>query len=329
MHRRTFVRGSSIALTGVVAGCLGAGGGDGDGNGDDSDGDDSDGDGDGSLPTVAGSLSVVDSPTAVTVRDTVEFDLELTNDGDDDHDVAVSVDVGDERREEVVTVVAGDGETATVGVDTDYESVERGGIALGENEWTVTANLEDGTESGTLAVRDAPVEWYQPDEEKICPVCNMLTEMYEGWHAQATHADGSRIEFCSLGCAVEYWIHPEDHDATDYDGKHDGTIEDELVTIWAPEFTDVDTDPDDGSSAAHPGWEAFIDMREGYFVLDSRTFQKYTTPMPGGSPVCFAEYDDALAYVDEWDELTEDDIVELEDLADVEAGKRYRANYQA
>ncbi|MDQ2050071.1 nitrous oxide reductase accessory protein NosL [Natronolimnohabitans sp. A-GB9] len=310
MNRRAFITSSGIALAVAVSGCLG---------------------------DIEGSIAVDEQPDGVTVRDEIDFTVTVANDDESDHEVDVTADVSGEQRTESVAVPAEDSETVTVTVPTGYEEVETGGISFGENEWTVEADSIQGAESGTLSVADAVVEWYQPDSEKVCPVCNMLTEEYEPWAAQGTHSDGSRIEFCSIGCAVEYWITPR-YASNEYDGKHEETVEDELVTIWAPDFTDVDLDPGDGSSAAHPGWEKYIDMRDGYFVLDSQTFQKFTTPMPGGSPTCFADYDDALAYVDgdlenlpddvDMDNVSEDDIVELEGLAAADAGSLYRSRYQ-
>ncbi|WP_161606915.1 nitrous oxide reductase accessory protein NosL [Natronolimnohabitans innermongolicus] len=288
--------------------------------------------------SVPGTVTMLEAPRTMTVRDDAEFSLEIRHDGKEDHETAITVTLGAEERTERVSITGGETERLFVTIPGTYDTVETGGVSLGDNEWTVSsATIEDETH-GTLTVQDAPVEWYQPDSEKACPVCNMLTAMYEPWAAQATHQDGTRIEFCSIGCAVEYWLQPTVHDSYMYDGKHRGTLESELVTIWAPDFTDVDLEPVDGSSADHPGWDEFIDMREGYFVLDGRTFQKFTTPMPGGSPPCFAEYADALAYVEgdlagvpddvDMGNVSEDDIVLLKELADSEAGKLFRSDYQ-
>lgn len=334
MNRRTFVSGTGLAATAPLAGCLAR-------ESTEHTSDESDGSrSHATVPdfSVPGSIDVLEAPSTMSVRDDAEFILEVTSDDDDEHEVAITVTLGGEELTATVLLAGGETKRVSITVTGRYDTVETGGITLGENDWTVTATIEDSA-SGTLSVQDAPTEWYQPDAKKVCPVCHMLTERYEPWAAQATHVDGSRIEFCSIGCAVEYWINPERHESKrGYDGKHEGTVEGELVTIWAPDFTDVDLDPDDGSSAAHPGWESFIDMRDSYFVLDGRTFRKYTTPMPGGSPVCFADYDDALAYVDgnlpnlpddvDMGNVTEDDIVTLEELADSGAGELYREEYQ-
>ncbi len=297
--------------------------------GDDTGDEDDEGSGD---EQSSGEFLEVAAPSSVDVREVAEITATVTNETGGQQEATVTLDVEGVDPgthygtfEETVTVADGSSEDVVFEIPTEYEDVEKGGLTLQDNEWAVSAEIDADTDelTGSLSVNDAAVQWYQPDGDKICPVCNMLTETYEAWHAQATHVDGSRIEFCSLGCAVEYWVNPTGHDGSGYDGKHDGTIEDELVTIWAPDFTDVETGE---YTDSHPGWEAFIDMREGYFVLDENTASKFNTPM-SGSPVCFASHDDALAYVDEWDDVTEDDIVELEDLVD-EHGLMYRANYR-
>ncbi|ARS91467.1 nitrous oxide reductase accessory protein NosL [Natrarchaeobaculum aegyptiacum] len=246
-----------------------------------------------------------------------------------------------------VTVEPGESDDITFEVPAAYKNLEMGDLTLSENEVVVTADLDGGTESESdvLTIEDAPALWFQPDDALECIVCGMDTEHYEAWNAQATHADGTRIEFCSLGCAVAYWTHPEHFvdqslGGTTWEGAHEYTAAEDLVTIWAPDFTDIEIDERQGRDNHTGGdlgetYEHFIDMREGYFVLDDETNDKFGTPMPGHSPVCFADYDDAVAYVNgeldnipdgtDMGNVDEDDIVELDELADHEAGYLYRA----
>ncbi|ARS91468.1 nitrous oxide reductase accessory protein NosL [Natrarchaeobaculum aegyptiacum] len=359
-HRRTFVRNGCIALAvPAVAGCL---------DRDDPDDSQTD-DPDDSGMAEPGQLTIgADTPDSIQVRDPVEIAATVENgtgerqsgtvvleleyvdpevdagtypdhgpDGDPELGQLV-IEYPDSPPSAEVIVDAGDSETVAFEIPTAYKNLELGGLSLGENEFAVRGEFEGATVSDErkCVIEDAPVEWFQPDGMKGCPVCGMDTEHYEGWHAQATHADGSRIEFCAIGCAVEYWLHPEDHELSGFDGKHEGTLETELVSLWVPDFTDVELSD---HTDTHPGYEAFIDMREGYFVLDDETAYKFHTPMPGGSPPCFAAYDDAVAYVDgelanlpagvDMSNVDEDDIVELDDLEDRDAGKLYRAGYQA
>ncbi|MDQ2050069.1 nitrous oxide reductase accessory protein NosL [Natronolimnohabitans sp. A-GB9] len=227
--------------------------------------------------------------------------------------------------EQDVTVDAGDSETVTFDVPAAYKNLELGDLKLKENDLEVTVDLDGETDrdDDTLTIEDATVEFFQPDDDKWCPVCNMATEQYEAWHAIISHEDGSRPEFCSTGCAVQYWVKPgwffENMRDDTYRGMTPATEED-LVTMWAPDFTDVSGEDLD----EHPGYEAFIDLRDGYIVLDGDTVSKFSTPMGGGSPVCFADYDDAVDYVNgdlenlpedvDMSNVTEDDIVTLEEL---------------
>ncbi|MDQ2050068.1 nitrous oxide reductase accessory protein NosL [Natronolimnohabitans sp. A-GB9] len=273
-------------------------------------------------------------------------EIDLTG---EDGDVAYSyLDRGDYPqglRSSEVTVDAVERETVSFEIPVAYRNLEIGDLQLDENRLEITAEFgeETVTEEETVIIEDSTTEWFQPDNGKQCPVCNMATEMYNGWHAMVTHGDGSRIEFCSIGCAVAYWVYPvhfaeEVSDrSTTYYGIHPGTDSEDLVTMWAPDFTDMD--PSDGLSWGddpHPGYKRFIDMREGYFVLDDETATKYWTPMGGGSPVCFAAYDDALAYVDgsletlpddvDVSNVTEDDIVTLDDF-DHDIATTYRGRF--
>ncbi|WP_255191858.1 nitrous oxide reductase accessory protein NosL [Natronobeatus ordinarius] len=340
MKRRTFIRDSSIALTlSVAAGCL-----------------DSD---DGSQASVDGTLEVTaDATGPITPRELAEVTVTIHNDTDDQVSGTVGleldrvtpgvqpgefperdfeagdadffgfvIDRPDAPFEATVSVDAGEDETVSFEIPVSYENLELGGLTLRENELEVVADVggETVTDEVAVTIEDATVEWFQPDAGKWCPVCNMVTEEYEAWHAMVTHADGSRPEFCSTGCAVQYWVNPDwyleyNEDDDTYRGLHPGTDAAELVTMWAPDFTDISGE----RLTDHPGYEAFIDMRDGYFVLDDDTVSKFSTPMGGGSPVCFADYDDAVDYVDgelpnlpddvDMGNVTEDDIVELDDL---------------
>ncbi|MDQ2050070.1 nitrous oxide reductase accessory protein NosL [Natronolimnohabitans sp. A-GB9] len=339
MNRRTFIRDSSIVFTlAITAGCL---------------------ENDSTTALEEDAVAVaVETPDTITPREVAEVTATITNDADEQFSGTVGLEVervdpdvdpdafpdrdfeaGDPDRfglvleypddpfQRDVTVDAGDSEDVVFEVPAAYKNLELGGLTLEENtlEVAVDAGGETRSDEAEFTVEDAAVEWFQPDGDKWCPVCNMATEQYEAWHAMVTHADGSRPEFCSTGCAVQYWVNPGwyidyNEDDSTYRGMHPGTDPDDLVTMWAPDFTDVSGAQLD----QHPGYEAFIDMRDGYFVLDDDTVSKFSTPMGGGSPVCFADYDDALAYVDgdlenlpddvDMDNVSEDDIVELEGL---------------
>ena len=339
MKRRTFIRDSGIVFTlAITAGCL---------------------EGDSETTSEESAVTVAaEASDTITPREMAEVTATITNDADRQFTGTVGLDLErvdpdvdpdefpdqnfeagdpdlfglvleypDDPFQTEVTVDAGDSETVTFEIPAAYKNLELGGLTFRENTLEVTADGEGGpvTDETTLTIEDATVEFFQPDGDKWCPVCNMATERYEAWHAVVTHADGSRPEFCSTGCAVQYWVNPGwyisyNEDDSIYRGMHPDTDADDLVTMWAPDFTDVSGPQLD----QHPGYEAFIDLRDGYLVLDDDTVSKFNTPMGGGSPVCFADYDDAVDYVDgdlenlpedvDMSNVTEDDIVTLEDL---------------
>ncbi|WP_255191857.1 nitrous oxide reductase accessory protein NosL [Natronobeatus ordinarius] len=283
---------------------------------------------------VSGTVSL-DFAQRLHPGDGLDVDLEADVDAYPDRDFAQGdpdyhwLDRGEypqEHLEQEVTVDADESEEVTFEVPAAYKNLELGDLTLKENDLEVTVDLdgEIETDEETLTIEDATVEWFQPDGDKWCPVCNMATEMYEAWHAIISHEDGSRPEFCSTGCAVQYWVKPgwfiENMRDDTYRGMNPATAEDNLVTMWAPDFTDISGE----ELTDHPGYEEFIDHRDGYIVLDDDTVSKFSTPMGGGSPVCFADYDDAVDYVNgdlenlpddvDMSNVTEDDIVTLEEL---------------
>ena len=284
-------------------------GGDGGGEEGGEDGDEGDGGGE------SGSLSV-DAPETVQVGGDTTADFTATVSDETDsggQEATVTLGVGGEEVDEKTVEVPGGGEAdAELSVPTVYEDVEdpeaerHGSLRFDGTDWTVTAETDSGTDvvEGTLGVEDAAIEFYEPDGDVSCSVCGMNTEMFGGWHAQATHADGTRVEFCSTGCLVSYVVDPAHHDAPDSP----------IHGVWVVDF---DERPSGGTE--------LIDAHDARFVLDYETADKFTTPM-GGSPPAFPDYDAAVSYVDEYEELTEDDIVALDDLDD-EIANEYRGNF--
>lgn len=288
------------------------------------DGEDSGGEGgdEGTGGGESGSLSV-DAPGTVQVGSGTTADFTATVSDDTvsgDQEATVALGVGGEQVDEKTVEVPGGGEAdASFSVPTVYEDVEEpeserhGSLRFDGTDWTVTAETEAGTDvvEGTLGVEDAPVEFYEPDGDVSCSVCGMNTDMFGGWHAQATHADGTRVEFCSTGCLVSYFVDPAHHDAP----------ESPIEGVWVVDFNERPS-----------GGTELIDAHEARFVLDYETADKFTTPM-GGSPPAFPDYDAAVAYVDgydgtEYEELTEDDIVTLDDFDD-EIANEYRGNFHS
>ena len=272
----------------------------------------------------SGSLSVdVPGTVEVGVGNTADFTATVSDGGSGGGEATVTLEVEGEQVEQKTAQVPEGGETdvvfavPTVHNDVDSPSQERhGNLRFDGTGWTVTADFDGTTDAveGSLDVEDAPIGFYEPDTDTSCPVCGMMTKMYGGWHAQATHVDGTRFEFCSTGCLVTYVV-----DHTQYDGDITSVPDSPIEGAWVVDF--------DGRPA---GGTELIDAYEAYFVEDYDTGSKFTTPM-SGSPPAFSSHEAAVAYVDgydgtEYEELTEDDIVTIEGFDDGMANE-YRPNF--
>ena len=144
-----------------------------------------------------------------------------------------------------------------------------------------------------------PVDFPESDDEGECAVCNMIAAEYPDWNAQLVHDDGHREYFCSKGCLVAYYFAPEKFSS--------GNPDEEIAGVWATCFQSGD----------------LIDAMEAYFVYEQDR-ERHEFPMPMGSPLAFRTREDAVSYVAEYDDLTEDDhILTLEDV-DREVAETYR-----
>lgn len=142
---------------------------------------------------------------------------------------------------------------------------------------------EDDGEDESPAI-DEPVEFPEGEE---CAVCEMVAAMHPDWNAQLVHEDEERAFFCTTGCLTAYYHTPETFDGSDA----------AIANVWATDF----------------GTGDLVSMDEGYLVHE-RDRERHDFPMPMGSPIAFGEEDDALAYVDEYDDLGEGDLFELADI---------------
>lgn len=131
-------------------------------------------------------------------------------------------------------------------------------------------------------------------EDQNCPVCGMTPANYQHWHCQLAHENGDGAAFDTPGCLFAYYA-----------------------------FQPVD-------APVTAGWVMGIETRELIDATDAHyvlvTDDTATTDEPmGPNPRPFADRDDAVAYLEEWDaeDLTEDDIVQLSDV-DREIAALYR-----
>lgn len=140
---------------------------------------------------------------------------------------------------------------------------------------------------------DEPVEF---TGDQSCPVCTMTPSDYSDWQCQLAHEDGTGAAFDTPGCLFAYAAFPP----TDAD----------VTAGWV-------TDYESGE---------LIDATEAHYVLvtDETAVRGETMTI---NPRPFADRDDAVAYLDEWDaeDLTEDDIIQFDEI-DRDVAAIYREN---
>ena len=139
---------------------------------------------------------------------------------------------------------------------------------------------------------DEPVEF---TEDHDCPVCQMRVARYTDWRAQLAHEDGTGIFFDTPGCLLAYYV---DYELLD-------SSEAPIETVW---LTDFETG-------------RMFEAGDGYLVRET-DFDRHQFPM-GGSPIPFSSRDDAEAYTDEYDDLSADDVITLDEV-DRELALEYR-----
>lgn len=150
----------------------------------------------------------------------------------------------------------------------------------------------DGDSDSSSNASDAESFPDHPGDEPVDPPagrrcdgpCGMEPADYPDENAQIAHAGGEGVFFDSVGCLVAYH-----HDPTFYDGPASA-----IETAWVRDF----------------GTKAPIDAREAVFVHDYDK-DRHDEVM-AHNPKPFAERADALEYIDSYDDLDEDDIVDLD-----------------
>jgi|AntRauTorcE11898_2_1112593.scaffolds.fasta_scaffold08706_2 nitrous oxide reductase accessory protein NosL len=151
---------------------------------------------------------------------------------------------------------------------------------------------EDGGDNGdTVQAVDVP-------EDATCAVCDMNVANFPEWNAQTVHTDDTREFFCTSGCATTYYA------ATDEFAETDANI----AGLWVRDFETRE----------------LVDGTSAYYALETDS-DRLDDPMRL-NPAPFANRDDAVAYVDEVDNLTEDDIVELSAF-DRDLASQYRGRF--
>lgn len=131
-----------------------------------------------------------------------------------------------------------------------------------------------------------------------CAVCDMMAANFPEWNAQTVHTDDTREFFCSTGCATTYYAATDDFAETDAD----------IAALWVRDVNSTD----------------LVDGMEAYYALETDS-DRLGDPMRL-NPAGFATREDAVAYVDEVEYLSEDDIVELSAF-DRDLASQYRGRF--
>ena len=168
--------------------------------------------------------------------------------------------------------------------DTDNESAADG------DDKTPDDGTDPNTSDGEPSQLAEPVAF---PAEASCAVCGMTPADHPEWNAQLVHADETRTYFCSSGCLLAYTVDP---------GRFDGP-DSEIAHAWATEH----------------GTETLVDAEAASFVRVNNA--DHVDDIMRMNPVPFADRSDAAAFVGEFDEYDESDIIGFEefdrDLADL------------
>ncbi|AFZ74299.1 nitrous oxide reductase accessory protein NosL [Natronobacterium gregoryi] len=177
---------------------------------------------------------------------------------------------------------------------------------LGDGEST-ERDEDDNSEEVDEQINDGP-EQDDGDEETLeqvefpdgeeCGICNMVVGEHPDWNAQLVHDDGHREFFCSAGCMAAYYGAPAEFGGPDA----------EIDGVWVTDFETGE----------------LIDASEASFVRVADP--DHVDDIMMRNPTPFADRDDADAFVDEFEEYDEDDIIELSAF-DRELAEFYRSGF--
>ncbi|EMA35470.1 nitrous oxide reductase accessory protein NosL [Halobiforma nitratireducens] len=196
-------------------------------------------------------------------------------------------------------VLAAIGAGSLVGVAGCVGGGESDGDGDGDGEDDVASPDDDadGGEPSPFLV-DHPGDEPQPFEsDHMCGVCTMGVTSYDERNAQLAHETGDGMMFCSPGCLFAYYVAPDHFDGPDSD----------VVGVWVTDFDTGD----------------LIDGFEAYYALEHDD-RRADDPM-GVDPRVYEDEDLAVAYVEEYDDLGEDDVITFSEV-DEDVARIYRSS---
>lgn len=136
--------------------------------------------------------------------------------------------------------------------------------------------------------------------EASCAVCNMVPANFPDYNAQLTVEAGDRVFFCSSGCLGAYYVDPGN-----FESSHEGAT---FAGLWVHDHETTE----------------LIDAQSAWFVRETNA-DRVDDPMQR-NPLPFADRADATAYVADYDDLSEADILQLADF-DMDLATFYRGRF--
>lgn len=212
---------------------------------------------------------------------------------DTDHTVSTRRDVLAVTGAGLLVGVAGCTGNGDTPADDGGDGTETGGDGGGDED-ADDGGDETGDANGEASL-DEPVAF---PEDVSCPVCNMIPAEYPPWNAQLAHANGDRAFFDTSGCLAAY---------TAYTDRFSGP-DAELEAAWVTGFETGD----------------LLRASDAYFVRVSNPDHVDDVMMRNPTP--FASRGDAKAFVEQFDEYGDEDIITFGDF-DQELAMFYRERF--
>jgi nitrous oxide reductase accessory protein NosL len=137
-------------------------------------------------------------------------------------------------------------------------------------------------------------------EDASCAVCQMTPAKFPDYNAQLAYDGSERQFFCSSGCMAAFAAVPGHFDEAYGDAA--------LAAAWVHDHVTKE----------------YVDGRAAHYVLETNP-DRVDDPMMK-NPLPFENREDAVAYVERYDDLSEEDIVAFADF-DRELAESYRAKF--
>lgn len=146
----------------------------------------------------------------------------------------------------------------------------------------------------------AAIDLAEIPDDASCAVCEMKAAKFPEWNAEISFEDGHRAHFCSPGCMTAYYADPGQFE--------EGRTQDALLGAWAHDYVSRE----------------FVDARAAYWVLEMNA-DRIDAPMMK-NPLPFEAESAATAYVDQYEDLSTDDVIQLTDF-DRDLVTEYRGKF--